>query len=154
MQVRWGFGLNIDNFLYQWITISCGYNLPPLNFDIIEKNTMGTHWTLKLNNYHISSLTYSSIGFLASMFGWIFLWLLSYVWCLILFFWMVLCFDIMISFNMLLMVIAWLCLMNNDDGLSWDGFTILTHIAWMMDLDVGFTLFSPRGKKHILFLCL
>ena len=49
MQVRWGFGLNRDNWFCQRITICCGHNLPPLNFDLLGKNLMGISLDLKLN---------------------------------------------------------------------------------------------------------
>ena len=60
--------------------------------------------------------------------------------------WMRVWIHLMISLNMLLRVISWFYPINDDDCLSWDGFTWLTYIDWMMDLDVGFTLFSPKGQ--------
>lgn len=61
-------------------------------------------------------------------------------------FWMRLWFDIMTSLKMLLLVIDGIYPMNDGDYLSWDGITLLAYIGWMMDLGVGFILFSRVVK--------
>ena len=47
---------------------------------------------------------------------------------------------------MLLLVIDGIYPMNDGDYLSWDGITLLAYIGWMMDLGVGFILFSRVVK--------
>ena len=79
MQVRRGFGLNRDNWFFQWITICYCHNLQQLDFWPSQEKYNGYLTELEFYTSISYCLTDSPTRYMASNFGLGLLWTLSYV---------------------------------------------------------------------------